>query len=106
MVSQSELTHGFRLRNYLKALLLESGKYPPVAVDLLDCPDVNGHDYATAIAEAELVLIPGSGFKLIDAPLYGKVFIGSAAYLKNQIGHLSIEDLDNEWDRVCDMFGW
>jgi hypothetical protein len=106
MVSESELTHGFRLRNYLKALLLESGDYPPVAVMLLDCPDANGRDYATAIAEAEVVIIPGSGIKLLDAPLYGKVFIGSAAYLKKEIGHLSIDDLNNEWDRVCDMMEW
>lgn len=86
----------------LKNLLIElneSGCPEDVkAVFLLDCPDTHEAPHDN-VAEAT--------YSLSNTVTEGKgVFVGSTAYLAESVSGLSREDIDNQFDKVCEMMDW
>lgn len=71
------------------------------AVYLTACPEVVDNNFASAIGESDCNFAVNHAFQ--DAP--GQ-FIGSVFYLWRATKDLTPEDIESNWDKVCNMMDW
>lgn len=95
----------------LKTLMMSlAGKPKPdpaQAVWLVTCPPAEQDDFAEAMA-----FRPASygqaEYEVEDKFRFDRegVFLGSTASLAGAVAHLTVEEIDRDWESVCRMMNW